>query len=209
MFNYCRAAIAVLFCAVLMLTGCQSSTHPNQINTFDGSTYDTLVTSRAALVALRSDVVSKYPTYAPEFNAAARAFETTVQTYTLYRGAPTATQEQVTLEIGNLTVSVVALETSIQQALHVPPATAAKVRAQYQHKRNGLARNNITVSDILTELEIAAGIAQAIPGAQPYAGLASLVIQATQSAVAALQHAQGTPIDLQALQPIAVIGVAR
>jgi hypothetical protein len=63
----------------------------------------------------------------------------------------------------------------------------------------------MTVSDILTELETAASIAATIPATQPYSGLAAIVIQAAQDALATFTANVGQPIDLTTIQPIAPI----
>jgi hypothetical protein len=67
------------------------------------------------------------------------------------------------------------------------------------------AARNISVSDVLTELEVAATIAQTIPAASAYANLASMVVDATAQAVAAYNAASGQPIDLTTIQPVPAI----
>ncbi|HZQ56042.1 MAG TPA: hypothetical protein VFB14_27870 [Bryobacteraceae bacterium] len=47
-------------------------------------------------------------------------------------------------------------------------------------------------SDILTDLEVAAAVAQTIPAAAPYAALGSVVIAGTQQAVAAETAVSGS-----------------
>ncbi len=74
---------------------------------------------------------------------------------------------------------------------------AGKIRAA--------AGQRITISDILTELEIAAAIAETVPGTEPYSELAAIVITATQQALAAESSASGQAIDLSTIQPIALI----
>jgi hypothetical protein len=63
----------------------------------------------------------------------------------------------------------------------------------------------VSISDILTELEIAAAVARTIPPAAPYAILAELVIGATSQAVAADTAASGHAIDLTTISPITPI----
>ena len=67
------------------------------------------------------------------------------------------------------------------------------------------AGQNVTVSDILTELEIAAAVARAVPAASVYAGLASMVIEATSQALAAESASAGQAIDLTTIQPLAAL----
>jgi len=67
------------------------------------------------------------------------------------------------------------------------------------------ATARVSISDILTELEIAAAVARTIAPAAPYALLAQLVIGATAQAVAAETAASGHAIDLTTISPIAAI----
>lgn len=199
---------AVAAALILSAVGCKSTSHPNQINQFDGASFDSLVAAHSALETLRVQVVSKYPKYKGDFNIAAAAYNTARDTYATFRQAPAQNQAQVAAEIGNVTVSLVALENSIQQDLHVSPDAVAKARANALKQRQRLYRtypSAINVTDILTDLEIAASVAQAVPVAAPYAALASLVIEATSEAIASLSAQSGQPIDLSAIPEIAVI----
>ena len=67
------------------------------------------------------------------------------------------------------------------------------------------ATARVSISDILTELQIAAAIARTIAPAAPYALLAELVIGATSQAVAAESAASGRAIDLTTIAPIPAI----
>jgi hypothetical protein len=121
----------------------------------------------------------------------------------LYR-ATQSNQAAVAVEIANLTVSIVSLENAIQAHLRVSPHAVLQVRARAAGVR-AAANPRLSISDILTELQIAAAIAQTVPGTQPYSGLAAIVIRATQQALAARNSASGEPIDLSTIQPIAPI----
>ncbi len=190
---------------VVLATGCGNQpAHPNQLNAFDGSAYDSLTLAHGALTSLRAQVVVSYPKYAPLFNEAADSYAATFNAYALYRTSPSDTAA-LTVAISNLTVSIVALENSFQTDMQVSPAVVAGIRKKAKTLRARAAGGNVTVSDILTELEIAAAIARAIPSASVYAGLASMVIQATSQALAAEAASAGQPIDLTTIQPIAVI----
>jgi hypothetical protein len=196
--------IGLVGAAVVLLAGCSPQLkHPNQINAFDGATYDSLTAAHAAMASLRGTVASQYPQYTSVFNGAVASYSVAYNSYAVYRATP-VNEAAVALAVGNLTVSVVALENTIQTDLHVSPKTVSHIRGKALRLR-AAAQPAITLSDILTELEIASGIAQAIPGAQPYAQLAALVIEATQKAVSAIDAASGQAIDLTLIQPIPAI----
>lgn len=205
MSNFKIALSAAVIAAVTLATsGCKpQSEHPNQISTFDGVSYDSLTAAHGALSSLRSSISANYGQYVPGFNEAAAAYSTAFSAYSLYRTNPN-NQAAVAVAISNLTVSVVALENAFQSGMHVSPNAVAKARAKAQKMRDA-ARQTITLSDILTELEIAAQIAEAVPGTQPYSTLAAMVINATEQAIAALKSASGQLIDLSTIQPISPI----
>ncbi len=200
------ASFCAIFAAALISTGCNSQPpHPNQINAFDGASYDSLTLAQGALTSLRVQVATTYPQYAPEFNQAAAGYSTALNAYSVYRTAVVAgNQAQLSAAIQSLTVSIVLLENTFEADLHVPPSTVQKIRHKAARIRSGSGAN-VSAVDILTELEIAAAIAEAVPQAQPYAALAAIVIAATDEAVAAENAAAGQPIELSTLQPIAPI----
>ena len=201
--NSAAAALATAF----LILGCACNpqpSHPNQINSFDGATYDSLTVAHSALTTLRAQLVTTYPQYAPVFNQSAAAYSTAYQAYSLFRttaSGQAAEQAAVSVQIANLAVSIVALENAFQADLHVSPSAvldierrAAKIRAR--------AKSNASLADILVELEIAATIAETVPATQPYAALAALVIDTSRQALAAEQAAAGQDIDLTAIQPV-------
>jgi hypothetical protein len=177
--------------------------HPNQINTFDGASYDSFTVAHAALASFRLQVSTTDKQYISVFNEAAAAYATGFNAYSLYRTTQ-ANQAAVSVAISNLTFSIVSLENAIQAALHVSPQAVLNVRAKAA-KLRASASPRISISDILTELEIAAAIARTLPGTQSYAGLAAIVISAAQQALAAQSSASGQAIDLSTIQPIALI----
>jgi hypothetical protein len=204
MINKLKMAVFVLpLFAFLLAGGCASQpAHPNQLNAFDGATYDSLTVAHAALSSLRAQVVTSYPKYAPVFNQASAAYTTSFNAYSLYRTS--TNQTDISAALANLTVSVVALENAFLTDLHAPPATAAQIHVKAR-KLRAHAGTSVTISDILVELEIAAAVAQAVPAAQPYAALAEIVIAATSQAVAAEAASAGQAIDLSTIQPLAAI----
>lgn len=195
---------AFLGVALTLSTGCSPQTkHPNQINAFDGASYDSLTLAHAALSTLRMTVSSTYPQYTSAFNQAAASYSTAYNAYALFRTA-TANQPAASLAIGNLTVGIVALENTLQADLHVAPKTVMHIRTNAVRFRTAAA-SQITISDILAELELAASIAATVPGAQPYGILAEVVLSMTQDALAAFDASSGQSIDLSTIQPIASI----
>lgn len=200
------AALTVMIFSV----GCGSSTHPNQLNAFDGDAYDTLLTSRAALVTLSAKVKTQYPKYTNAMNTAIASYNAAFASYSTFRTTPTAGTAELATQIGQVTVAIVQLETQIQQDMKPSAEVVMQANLKYGNLRNKYSAHStahISVADILTELEIAAAVAQAIPQASPYAALAQFVIEATSQAVAAMQSASGRLIDLSQIGPIALLPV--
>jgi hypothetical protein len=194
-------AAGLLAVAFSLSTACSPQVkHPNQINAFDGASYDSLTVAHAALASLRGTISATYPQGKAAFNQAAAAYETAFNAYSAFR-AVQSNQPQAALAISNLTVSIVDLENTFQSGMNVQPTAVTSVRGRALKMR--AARPQITISDILVELEIAASIAGSVPGTQPYAQIAQVVIQATQTAVQAINSNNGQPIDLTTLTPIA------
>jgi hypothetical protein len=193
----------VLTLAIGTLACNTQPSHPNQINTFDGASYDSFTVAHAALASFRLQVSTTDKQYISVFNEAAAAYATGFNAYSLYRTTQ-GNQAAVSVAISNLTFSIVSLENAIQAALHVSPQAVLNVRAKAA-KLRASASPRISISDILTELEIAAAIARTLPGTQSYAGLAAIVISAAQQALAAQSSASGQAIDLSTIQPIALI----
>lgn len=200
------ASLFAITAATLISTGCNTQpAHPNQINSFDGATYDTFTLANGALTSLRAQISSTYPQYASQFNAAAAAYSTALNAYALYRtAATTGNQAQLTIEIQNLTASIVVLENAFAADLHVSATNVQQIRKKAKRIRSA-AGSNVSVTDILTELEIAASVAELVPAAQPYAALAAMVIAATDAALNAEEAAAGQPIDLSTIPAIAPI----
>ncbi len=204
MFKFKLALGATVAAALTLCTiGCNTQpNHPNEINTFDGASYDSLTLAHGALSSLRLSVATSSPQYVPLFNEAAAAYSAAYDAYAAYRANP-ASQASVAVAVSNLTVSIVALEDNFESSMHVSPNAVLKARGKAASIR--AAHPQITISDILTELEVAASIAEAVPGTQPYSALAAVVIDATKQALAANQSASGQPIDLSTIQPLAPI----
>lgn len=190
--------------ALLIASSCGNQPkHPNQLNQLDGTTYDSMTAAHGALVSLRADVALVYPKYSPVFNQAAGTYATAFNAYAAFRTAP-SNPAGLSIAINNLTISIVSLENTFAADMHANARTAMSVRHRAQDIRSRL-QPRITISDILTELEIAATVAQSVPQAQPYASMASMVIQATSAAMAAQETASGQPIDIGTIQPVPAI----
>ena len=197
-------AFAVVATAFFLSSGCNPQPpHPNQLNAFDGAAYDSLTLAHGALASLRMQVSKSYPMYSPVFNEAATAYSAAYDAYSLYRTNP-SDQSKVSAVIRDLALSIVALESAFESDLHVSPKIILKLQRRSLTIRK-TAGPNASVADILTALEIAAAIAQSVPLTQPYSGLAVIVIDATQHALAAEQAASGQPIDLLTIQPVSLI----
>jgi hypothetical protein len=188
------ALAALLFCTA----GCTPPpVHPNQFDSFDGAAYDSLTVAHAALSSLRTSIGDEFPQYTHAFNEAADAYNKGVTSYTTFRS--THDELGIHTDLQSLTVALVLLETEIQSGFHATPSQSNSVRASAGRIRARAAQAHVTVSDILTELEIATALAQTVPSAGPYARLARAVITATADAISAQQLYSGKPIDLQTL----------
>jgi hypothetical protein len=206
MFHSCKwAAAALPVLGLLFASGCSTQTsHPNQINAFDGATYDTMLLAHGALTSLGANVTASYPKDAPIFNQASASYNAALAAYSAFRVQP-ASQAEVSVMIGNLTVAIVALENAFQTDMQASPANVASIRAHAKRVRASAEQAGVTVSDILTELEIAAAVAHTIPQTGPYAAMAEMVIESTSAALAAEIAVTGQPIDLSLIQPIPAI----
>lgn len=200
-----KLTLAVIFAAILTFcTGCgNQSTHPNQINAFDGASYDSLTVAHAALVSLRTSVSSTEPQYVVPFNNAVETYAAAYNAYVVYRTAQT-NQAALAQAIADLTTSITSLESTFQVQMKATPTSVAQARMAAARFRSKYA-NRINVSEILTELEIAASVASTIPATEPYSTLAEIVIKMAQDSLAAFSANSGQPIDLSTIQPIAPI----
>ena len=197
-------AAACLLLATLTTTGCHvQSTHPNQVNTFDGAAYDTMTLAHGALTSLRVSIATDFPRYAPEFNKAVEAYNATVVVYSAYR-ISADNQLPLSAALGNLAVGITSLESTLVSDLHVDAKHSAQVRKAAQ-KIRARASMHITVADVLTELEIAASLAAVVPSTEEYATLAKVIVDATGAALSAEQAVDGKPIQLDTIAAIAPI----
>jgi hypothetical protein len=201
-----RSCSALVIAAALTLASCGNTiTYPNQINAFDGATYSTLLVANGVLSGLRASV-GQDPQYTATYNSAAASYNLAVTGYSAFRTAPNASTATLVLEIAQLTPLVVALEVAIQAELH--PTGAMKSAAVAHAKKESkiiarAAKSNVSLQTILTELELAAAIAQLVPGAGPYAALAQVILGLVSTIDAKLQATAGQPINLAYLTVIA------
>ncbi len=195
---------AILVAVLTLCTSCGNQpAHPNQINTFDGASYDSLTVAHAALASLRSPVSTTQRRYITPFNQAAGTYATAYAAYVAYRGAQT-NQAGLTLAISDLAASIASLEGFFQTDMRAAPADIARVQSRAAHFRSTVGRH-ITLSDILTELEIGASIAATIPLTQPYSTMAEIVIKMAQDSLNAFGASSGQLIKLSAILPVASI----
>lgn len=188
---------------LLFTAGCKTQpSHPNQLNAFDGATYNSLALAHAALSSFRTAIAGQMPQYTPVFNGAAAAYATAFDAYAAFRSQPQNTSS-VAVAVGSLTAGIVSLENALINDMRAQ-ASAAKVRSRALRFRTQQGRN-LNISDILAELQLAAAIAGTIPATQPYSRLAAIVIDATSEALAAEQATDGQPIELSSIEPVALI----
>lgn len=204
--NKFRTAASVLpILPLLLIGGCGvQPVHPNQISAFDGASYDTLTLAHGALASLRPQIAAHYPKYTGLFNQAVAAYSAALTGYSVFRTDP-VNQAGVAVEVTNLTLAIVSLESAFQMDMQLAPASIGKARRKAEHIRRSASNAGVSVSDILTELEIAAAVARAVPAAAPYAGLAEIVITSTTAALNAEQASSGQSIDLSLIQAIQFI----
>jgi hypothetical protein len=197
-------AVASLLLVAFITTGCHvQPQHPNQQNTFDGAAFDTLTLAHGALLSLRASISADFPSYTPEFNTAVETYNAALAIYSAYRNR-TEAETSVSAALGQLTVDFVSLEGQLIAELPVNQQHAAAIRKTAQKIRDH-AGANVTVADILTELEIAAALASGVPGGTAYAELAKAVITVTGTALAEEQAGADQPINLDsiaAIQPL-------
>lgn len=205
MFSKRKLSLAgIVIVPIIFSTGCNTQPyHPNQVNAFDGATYNSLTLAHAALTSLRAEVSGAFPQHKPIFNEAAAGYAAAFQAYTVFRSQPEG-KAALSQALTQLTVDIISLENAFAADLHSNPETTVAIRRRASRVRAQFGRN-VTVSDILTELKIAAAIAETIPAAQPYSALASIVINATNQALSAENATAGQPIDLNAIQPVPLV----
>jgi hypothetical protein len=196
--------------ACVFVAGCPKATHPNQINEFDGKTYDSLMLSHEALATLRDEIQIRRPDHAESFNTAAVAYRDAYDSYASYRGAPGQHASQVAALVSGLAVAIAALENELTDELPVPRAKEHAIRVRAAERRRIATRSasfSVSIIDILTELQTGAELAKAVPQTGPYAGLAVILIQAAKVAITAAQANAARPIELALIYPIAPIRV--
>lgn len=195
--------------AALMLTSCQPSTHPNQINEFDGKTYDTLLLTHTALAELREAVRIEHRQFVPAFNSTTHAYNAAYDAYALYRLDPQSGALKVSTLLRDLASNVKLLERALTTPLPVPPVKQEEIRQKARVRKGSMATSRpsyeMSLVDVLTELQVGATIAQNVPVVSPYATIALMIINATKSAVQTSQSHSKKLIDIALLTPIAPI----
>lgn len=190
--------------AIVLTTGCNTQPqHPNQLNAFDGATYNSLTLAHAALASFRVQISAGLPQYVPVFNEATAAYATAFDAYTSFR-SQSGSRTTVTAALANLLTGIVSLENAFANDMHANARAVRRIRRTAAGVR-ARAGKNVTISDILTELEIAASVAETIPAGQHYGQIAAMVIEATSQALIAEDATAGQPIDLTTIQPVPAI----
>lgn len=109
-----RKAILFPFAILLLLIsiGCASLTpHPNQINAFDGATYDILITVQASIAQAKT-LINQFPQFTSELNKAIASYNTAIADYKLYHEAAASAPTQTTLQ-----TQITSLVTAVSQLL--------------------------------------------------------------------------------------------
>ena len=120
--------------------------------------------------------------------------------YAAFRSQPDS-QAAVSAALISLTASIVNLENAFAAGLQADPQAIAKIRQRASIIR-GRASERLSVSDILTELQIAAAVAATVRGEATYSDVAAIVVETTSQALAAEKATAGQPIDLTTIQPV-------
>lgn len=195
------AAVVLALVTGLFTTGCTPpAVHPDQINEFDGATYDSLMLAQGALSSLRTSVATDFASHTSSFNDAAEAYNKAIDVYRLYR--ITQNEANVADTVRDLSLAILLLETTLQTDFHVSAKNEGRIRDNARIIRHRAAQAHVSVSDILTELQIAAAVAQTVAPNSPYSKLAQAVVYATTNAVHAMQTQSGKAIDASLLIPI-------
>ena len=215
--NGLRIKISALLSVGLLLltTSCRTPvattpttpTYSNQINQLDADTYTTLLASRAALIQFAPLLTTQYPQFRGVYDQAVTSYNTVEASYALFRTSPTASNSAlISAEMTALTSAIINLESQFQVSTGTK-AAADKLRNKQSLKAHAVINTstNISLTTILQELQIAASVAAAIPGASPWAQLAVAIIGALQTATATIQAQAGQPIDLTQVAPLPVI----
>lgn len=184
-----------------------------------GGVYVSLVGIQGVLQAIPNQPISltsKYKTQIDQadqsYNAAVSLFQALVQ----LPSVATNQQTQITNLVATATSDFLLLIAAFTSDVSETGSVAAKdtvndlkkhAISMRPYTRMGFHSNaataNVSWTTILTYLEIAAGVAKAIPIAAPYAALAQVILQLVQAAVTAAQGAQ-SQFDLTKLTPVAI-----
>ena len=90
----------------------QASRHPNQLSTFDGLTYDTLLVAQSSLKQAKVEVQTTYPQFKAQFNQAAAAYNAVLSAYKTYHVSGGGDTTQLQTQIDDLVSKIAALERS-------------------------------------------------------------------------------------------------
>jgi hypothetical protein len=110
------AALLPVLLLMIMFSGCaaKSATHPNQLNSFDGSAYDTLITAQAALESAKAQI-NVYPEAKPILNEAIASYNVALASYKAYHNAGGGDISQLQAQL----IDVVKAVANVQKAFGV------------------------------------------------------------------------------------------
>lgn len=194
------AASVVLVASGFLLSGCKpQSSHPNQLNKFDGLAFDSLILAHGSITSLRASVANQYPSLAPQFNKVAEAYAAAVSAYSTYRTG--ASSDFATASaLHDLTLSIVALEGEFEAMFR---GNGQSVLAE---KMSARAVSGIySPSELLTALQLSVVVASAVPGLEGKAVAIQVILDAATQALGEWKAMASEPIDLSKLQPVPAI----
>lgn len=157
--------------------------------------YTSLAAIQGVLAGLPSSPAALIAEYKTQINASIASYNEAEMLFqfTVAAGAA-ATPASLAMLVASATQELLNLIALFTGRLGQTGSVASgQIRAhQIDGQRRPQAISAISFTDILTYLNLAAGVAAAVPGAAPYALLAQLIIRLVQSATAGVQAAQAS-----------------
>jgi hypothetical protein len=101
-----------LLLVVMTLAGCAAKTiHPGAVSQFDSQTYDTLLVAQDSIETAKKDVnLTSLPAGHAAINTAIMSYNTTMDTYLLWKQSGSGDQSKVSAAIAKLLVDVAQIQ---------------------------------------------------------------------------------------------------
>jgi hypothetical protein len=161
--------------------------------------YQTLITAQTSLASIKLDT-DFLKQQEVTINTAIKAYNTAEAAFVLY--VENANEKDISSLLPE--VAAVAKEVTGLIATLIKPMDQQKVVEAKAHARFDVAHPAISLKTILGYLQMAAEVATVIPGASAWAGLASVVLEMVQKAMAA--HQSATTVDVSKLHQLPLLG---